>query len=301
MNNKDWFLVILLGIIWGSSFLFVEILLVYLSPFVIVYLRITIASILLIIFTIIKKERIEFSILNLFNLFILGLFNNVIPFLLITSGQQSTTGGLASILNANTSIAAIVLSALFIPKEKLTINRVIGVIIGIVGVIIAIGYENLFGLIEDNIGKYLILLATFSYAFASIWAKLRMNKISPIIMAAGMLTMSSIILTPFALTFHMNEILTIEFKALIYAILFSIICSFIAYIIFFIVLESAGPGNLSICTIIIPPSAIFLNTLFLQEIITMSELIGSLIIIFGLIILDGRILKNNFLNKNNVR
>ena len=63
--------------------------------------------------------------------------------------------------------------------------------------------------------------------------KIRMNEISPIIMAAGMLTMSSIILTPFALTFHMNEILTIEFNALIYAILFSIICSFIAYIIFY--------------------------------------------------------------------
>ena len=54
------------------------------------------------------------------------------------------------------------MSAIFIPKEKLTINRIIGVIIGIVGVIIAIGYENLFGLIENNIGKYLILLATFS-------------------------------------------------------------------------------------------------------------------------------------------
>ena len=71
----------------------------------------------------------------------MAMLNNVLPFLLIAYGQQSVTGGLASILNANTSLLTILIAPLLIPSEKLSFNRVSGAIIGIFGVIIAVGYE----------------------------------------------------------------------------------------------------------------------------------------------------------------
>ena len=113
MANKDWLLVSLLGLFWGSSFFFVEVLLKYLSPFMIVYLRVSIASIFLILFIYIKGIKFQFTFNNFFNLSIMSLLNNIFPFLLITFGQQTTTGGLASILNANTSFVAIILASLF--------------------------------------------------------------------------------------------------------------------------------------------------------------------------------------------
>jgi len=290
MNNREWFLVFLLGAVWGSSFLFVEILLSYLSPITIVFLRVSIASLFLIFFIIIKQEKFKFSFIIIFNLFVMGLLNNVIPFSLIAIGQQTTTGGLASILNANTSIIAIIIASVFIPSEKLTLNRVGGVTVGLVGVIIVIGYQNIFNLFENNMGKYLILIATVSYAFASVWAKLRLKSIPPLISATGMLTMSSIMLSPYVLIVHSNELLSINFSIFIYAFLFAIICSILAYFLYFKILESTGAGNLLICTIIIPPFAILLNAIVLQQIITVSEFLGLVIIIFGLIILDGRLL-----------
>ena len=291
MANKDWLLVLLLGLFWGSSFFFVEVLLKYLSPFTIVYLRVCIASIFLILFIYIKGVKFQFTFNNFFNLSIMSILNNIFPFLLITFGQQSTSGGLASILNANTSFVAIILASLFLPLERLSLNRVLGVSIGILGVVIAIGYQNIFQLKNDDLGKYLIIIATISYGFAGVWGKLRLNNLSPIIAATGMLTISTIILTPYAITNHLVEIYSLNFYIFKYAFIFAIICSIFAYFLYFKILESAGAGNLLICTIIIPPSSIFLNAFFLDQNITTNEYLGLIIIILGLIILDGRLFK----------
>lgn len=290
MKNKDWILVILLGLCWGSSFFFVEMLLKHLSPFMIVYLRVSIASIFLIVFIIIRGTKFELSLKNLFNLFIMSLLNNVFPFLLITFGQQTTTGGLASILNANTSFIGILLASLFLPLERLNFYRFIGVSIGVLGVIIAIGYQNIVQLNHDDLGKYLILIATISYGFAGVWGKLKLQNFTPIIAATGMLTMSTIILTPYAFTMHLEEIYSLNFFILKYAFVFAIICSVFAYFLYFKILESAGAGNLLICTIIIPPSSIFLNAFILNQMITFNECVGLIIIILGLIMLDGRLI-----------
>jgi len=293
MKNKDWVLVILLGLFWGSSFFFVEMLLKYLSPFMIVYLRVSIASIFLIVFIIIRGTKFKLSLKNLFNLFIMSLLNNIFPFLLITFGQQTTTGGLASILNANTSFIGILLASLFLPLERLNFYRLIGVSIGVLGVIIAIGYQNIIQLNDDDLGKYLILIATLSYGFAGVWGKLKLQNFTPIIAATGMLTMSTIILTPYAFTMHLEEIYSLNFFILKYAFVFAIICSVFAYFLYFKILESAGAGNLLICTIIIPPSSIFLNAFILDQIITFNECLGLIIIILGLIILDGRLINKH--------
>jgi len=293
MKNKDWILVILLGLFWGSSFFFVEMLLKYLSPFMIVYLRVSIASIFLIVFIIIRGTKFKLSLKNLFNLFIMSLLNNIFPFLLITFGQQTTTGGLASILNANTSFIGILLASLFLPLERLNFYRLIGVSIGVLGVIIAIGYQNIIQLNDDHLGKYLILIATLSYGFAEVWGKLKLQNFTPIIAATGMLTMSTIILTPYAFTMHLEEIYSLNFFILKYAFVFAIICSVFAYFLYFKILESAGAGNLLICTIIIPPSSIFLNAFILDQIITFNECLGLIIIILGLIILDGRLINKH--------
>jgi drug/metabolite transporter (DMT)-like permease len=294
MKNKDWFLVILLGVFWGASFLFVEILLEYVTPFVVVYLRVAIASALLLIYILIRNIKFQFSRGNLFNLFVMGLLNNILPFLLIAYGQQSITGGLASILNANTSFMTILLVALFIPNEKLNFHRTIGVLIGILGVILAVDYQNIFQLNNDSVGQYLILLATISYSFAGIWAKLKLQNLPPVVSAAGMLTMSTIFLSPYILSTHFEELSSLNFDTLKYALGFALICTVFAYFIYFKILESTGAGNLLICTIIIPPSSIILNSIFIGEVINTNEILGLLVIIVGLLVIDGRILRKKF-------
>ena len=293
MKSKDWFMIVSLGTLWGSSFFFVELLLEMLSPFLIVYLRVALAAILLLFILLIKQVKVTLNASLIFSLFIMAILNNVLPFLLIAYGQQTVTGGLASILNANTSLLTILIAPLLIPSEKLSFNRVGGAIIGICGVIIAVGYENIFQIYENNLGKYLILLATLSYALASVWAKLTLDGVPALISATGMLTGSAIILTPIAFFYNFDELSNLSLSAFSMSALFAILCSVLAYIIYFKILESAGASNLLVCTVIIPPSAIVLNSIFLNQAVSQSEMIGLLIIVAGLIVLDGRYIKSS--------
>jgi len=296
MSNRDWFLIISLGILWGASFLFVEVLLDLINPFLIVYIRVSIASVILVLYLYLSKTKFKVTNKIVYNLFIMALLNNVVPFLLIAYGQQTTTGGLASILNANTSLITILLASMFISYEKLTVNRILGVLIGLFGIIIAVGYESFLTIYDDSYGKFLILLATVSYSFAGIWAKLKLSDVPPLISATGMLTFSTVILSPFAAIYFNDDLINLNFPIIFYSIMFAVLCSVIAYFLYFKILEKTGAGNLLICTIIIPPASIILNSLILGQVISISELIGLMIIILGLIVLDGRYRKLFMIN-----
>ena len=299
MNNKTWLLVILLGFIWGSSFLFTEILLNYINPVLIVFFRVSLASIILIIYVFFFTNlKFNFSKEILLTFFTMGLLNNVIPFLLIAFAQETITGGLASILNANTSFFTIFLASLFLKDEKLTNYRLLGIIIGIIGVVVIVGFENLSEFKNFNFGIVLMLFSCLSYSFAGIFAKTKLTNIHPTISATGMLSMSTIILFPFIIIYNGNELININSTVLYYSCMFAFICTVLAYFLYFKILETNGAGNLLICTIIIPPSSILLNAFFINEIIKIYELIGLIIITLGLIILDGRIInyiKNRFI------
>ena len=242
-------MILLLGILWGSSFLFVELLLEALTPFSIVYLRVLIASLIFLVLLIIIRLRFQLTKDVILSLVIMAILNNILPFLLIAIGQQSTTGSLASILNANTSLLTILMASILIPSEKLSINRLVGVVVGVLGVIIAVGFESLFDFYDGRSGKYLILAATVSYAFAGIWGRIKLSQVPPIISASGMLIMSTVVMTPFAFFYRSEEIMGLSLNIFVLSTAFALLCSVAAYFIYFKILEGTGAGNLLLCTI----------------------------------------------------
>ena len=293
MTNKDWLRIVALGFLWGSSFLYAEILLRYLNPLMIVFLRVGLAGLTLLVICLMKRHRIKLTGNDLVNIGIMGALNNVIPFSLIVWGQQTTTGGLASIINASTAFFSILLAALFIPQERLTWNRIAGVLIGVVGVAVAVGPANMLQVPENDIGKYLILLATISYAFAGVWAKLRMQNLPSLISATGMLVASALMMLPLLYVTDTFQVSPIDVYVFFLSFQFAVICSVFAYLLYFKILETTGAGNLLICTIIVPPSAILLEVLVLDEVIGMRELVGLLIVTVGMVVLDGRLLRRS--------
>ena len=293
MTNKDWLRIVALGFLWGSSFLYAEILLRYLNPLMIVFLRVGLAGLTLLVICLMKRYRIKLTGNDLVNIGVMGALNNVIPFSLIVWGQQTTTGGLASIINASTAFFSILLAALFIPQERLTWNRIAGVLIGVVGVAVAVGPANMLQVSENDTGKYLILLATISYAFAGIWAKLRMQNLPSLISATGMLVASALLMLPLLFATDTFQVASIDVYVFFLSFQFAVICSVFAYLLYFKILETTGAGNLLICTIIVPPSAILLEVLVLDEVIGVRELAGLLIVTVGMVVLDGRLLRRS--------
>ncbi len=292
MNLTSWIQLITLSILWGGSFFFVKIALNDLPIFTIVFLRVALGSLLLLIFTTIKKKKLPNSKIIWFHFIVMGVLNNVIPFTLIVSAQKYIDSGFASILNATTPFFTIIIAHLFTKDESLSLKKVLGIIIGLSGVTILIGYKSIFSGKNELVGAIFMLIAALSYAFAGVWGKrFKSLKMDPIIISTGQLICSSVLLLPITLVVDKPWTLSLPSGQTWLAILgVALFSTSIAYIIYFKLLSSSGATNVLLVTLLIPVSALLLGVTILSEVFYIQYIYGIIIIGLGLVVLDGRIL-----------
>lgn len=288
----DWLLLSTLSVIWGSSFLFNRIAVMELPPFTIVLARVAIAAGALHIVLRIAGVRFPTDGASWRAFFGMGLLNNAIPFSLIVWGQIHIASGLASILNATTPLFTVIVAHFLTQDEKLTRNRVVGILVGLAGVVVLIGPQALAGLGNDVLAQLAVLAAALSYSFAGIWGRrFKRMGIPPLATAAGQVTASTCLLLPVALIVDQPWALPVPSMLATGAILgHGLLCTALAYLLFFRVLASAGAVNLSLVTLLIPPSAILMGVVWLHERLEMTDLAGMALIGLGLIAIDGRLL-----------
>lgn len=291
MSSASWLQLFVLSILWGGSFFFVKIALIDLPIFTIVFLRVALGSLILLLFITIKKKKLPGSRKIWFHLIIMGILNNVIPFSLIVSAQKIIDSGFASILNATTPFFTIIIAHIFTKDESLSLKKIIGIIIGLSGVVILIGYKSVFSGKNEFLGAILMLIAALSYAFAGVWGKrFKEFKIDPILISTGQLICSSILLLPITLIIDKPWTLSIPSSQTWLAILgIALFSTSIAYIIYFKILSTSGATNVLLVTLLIPISALLLGVAILSEVFYIQYIYGIMIIGLGLLILDGRI------------
>ena len=289
MTARVWTMLFALGFIWGGTFFLSEILLQEMTPFQIVFHRVSIAAITMLIILKMLGKRLPRDFRSWRALAVMGLLNNAIPFSAIVFGQQYITGGLASILNSTTAFFGVLLSGLLLTDEKITKPKFIGVIFGILGVSVVMGIENLAQLSLSSIGQMLIILSSISYAFAGIWGKLQVKSMGVEVTATGMLISSSVWMFILALMFEGMPIQPLSLQSTTAIFIFATICTAGAYLLYFRILADAGVGNLTLVTIIIPPFALLLDAFVLGELISLQELLGFGVIAIGLLIISNKI------------
>lgn len=218
----------------------------------------------------------------------MGLLNNAIPFSLMAWGQLTIESGLTSILNATTAIFGVVLSSLFFADENLSVHKLIGVIIGFLGVAIAIGLEHLRALDIRSLAQLAVIAGTLSYSFAGIWARKHLSGLAPEVAAAGMLSGSTLIMLPAAWMIEGPISLALEPITWLAIGYYVIIATALAYLLYYRILALAGSGNLMLVTLLVPPIAILLGALVLGETLHPRAYAGFALLALGLIILDGR-------------
>ena len=288
MSFAEWILLILLSVLWGGSFFFVEVALRELSPLTLVFCRVGLAAIALTTFVYLCGHKIPLSFKLWQEFAVMGTLNNFIPFSLIVWGQTQIDAGLASILNATTPVFTVVLAHYLTQDEKLTPNRFLGIAFSVGGVIVLIGTETLSGFNLKSLGQIAVLIAACSYGFAGIYGR-RFRSIFPAVTAAGMLICSATMMFPLALIFDRpwsTPNLTTGWAI----IGLSLLSTALAYIIYFRILASAGATNLMLVTFLIPASAIALSVFVLGEPFQRTEFVGMLLIFTGLAAIDGRLI-----------
>jgi drug/metabolite transporter (DMT)-like permease len=291
MGVLDWGLLFCLSILWGGSFFFGKVALSELKPFTVVLGRVCIAAIALNIIVRATGNKMPSSPKIWIAFLIMGLLNNLIPFSLIFWGQTQIASSLAAILNATTPVWAVLLAHFLTSDERLTVNRMVGVLFSLVGVVVMIGLDALNGLGTNVVAQLTVLGAAISYSFAGIYGK-RFKGIPPIVTATGQLTGTTIMMIPLALVIDKPWLLPMPSAQVLGALLgLALLCTALAYIIYFRLLTTAGATNLLLVTFLIPISAIILGTTFLNEKLSMEQIVGMGLIGLGLIAIDGRFVK----------
>ena len=291
MGLTEWSLLLILSLLWGGVPVFTKVALTELSPLAAVFGRVVLAVVALHIMVRLTGLRFPRSGKTWLAFLIMGALNNVIPFSLITYGQTRIGAGLAAVLNASTPLFTVLIAHLTTDDEKLTPAKAVGVGLGFGGAAVMIGPEVLKGLGWNVLAQAACLGGAVSFSLAGIYGR-RFRDQPPLVVAAGQLTASALILTPLVLIMGRPEQLIWPGLPVWAALAGSgLLGAALAYVIYFRILAAAGATNVLLVTLIVPVNAMILAGLLLGESITAGQLAGMALIALGLLIIDGRLVR----------
>ncbi|AZL60316.1 DMT family transporter [Tabrizicola piscis] len=284
MRGTDWLLLWTLSLLWGGSFLFVELALEALTPLTIVWARVALAALILGLALRLTGQGMPPRGLWP-GLLVMGLLNNAIPFVLIVVAQTAITGALASVLNATTPIFTVIVAHLATRDERLSPAKLAGVGLGFAGVVVMMAAGRLEGAVPAMAA---CLAAALSYGFASVWGRrFRQAGLAPMATAFGQVVASTVLLAPIWLWVDRPWAMQAPGAVPVMAVLaLAVLSTALAYLIYFRILARAGATAISLVTFLVPLSAAGLGWLVLGERLEPRHLLGLALILGGLALID---------------
>ena len=288
IDARDWSLLGLLSILWGGSFVFNGLILRELTPLTVVFLRVAVAALILLPLLRVYRISLPKGVSGWTPFVAIALFNNVLPFSLIVTGQTYIGSGLASILNATTPLFTVMAMALA-GEERLSTRRIAGVVAGLVGVVVlrgeAVGLRT-----GQGIGILLCLGASVSYALSALLARRLLANSPPLGTATFQLLASTVMMAFVAGSVEEPWRLPAPGMTTWLAVIgLAALSTALAYIVFFQIVRRSGATNVMLVTLLIPVTAILLGYLVLGESLSARELAGAALIGSALLVIDGRV------------
>jgi drug/metabolite transporter (DMT)-like permease len=292
LGAMEWGLIALQSMLWGSSYFFIEVAQPELPVLTLAALR-TIPAVATLLLVVLSMGYRLPATLAEWRLFIgFSVFNTVLPFLLIIWGQARATGGMAAILNATAPLFGIVLGHLLTHDEKLSWAKVAGVLVGIAGVGILVGWDVVAGDTADLTARLALIAAPLCYVLANIYVRRRLGHYPPFVIAVMQMVGAMLVAIPLALAVDRPWSLAAPSLAALGAtVAMGVLGSGLAPLCHFTVLRRAGATNASLVTLIMPLTPILLGGVFLGEQLSARDAAGALVIAAALVIIDGRVLR----------
>jgi len=288
ISGRAWAELGLLGLIWGASFASLAVMLREMGPAETVLWRTGLGAAALWIAVAAMGLRAPTAPRFWLAALVMGLLNNALPFALFGWAQQSIESGLTSILNAMTAVWGGIVAGLLLPDERLTARRLIGGALGVAGVAAIIGFDALRTLDLRSMAQLAVIAATLSYAFASVWARVRLGGVPPVVAAAAMCTGGFALALPATLWLEGPPALSHSVAVWAAIFYYGVPATAVAYLLYYRILGMAGAANTMLVTLIIPPVGIVLGWAMLDERLAAQAWLGLALIAAGLAVIDGR-------------
>jgi drug/metabolite transporter (DMT)-like permease len=289
MRRSNLLVLCMLGLIWGSSFLLIKVAVRGIPPFTLAFGRLALAATGLFLVLRIRRLRMPAigPVWGVF--FIMGLLNGAVPYALINTGEVYIDSGLAAILNASMPIFTIVLAHFLTDDEALTWERMIGVCVGLMGVVVLVGPEALRGISTHFLAQMAVVAAAVSYASGAIVGRKFLKGYPPTISAAGQLMGGAVLVGPVSLLLDRPWTLTPSWSATGALICLSLLNTSLAYLLYFHLLKRVGATNTSLVTYLIPVTGVMWGAVFLGERIHWQALMALGLILVGIAGTSGRL------------
>jgi drug/metabolite transporter (DMT)-like permease len=286
LRIQDFAELLLLGAIWGSSFMLIKWAAPEFGIFVLVEIRAIGAMLLLIPFIFLKRQQQD-----LFQhwpqLLVVGLLNTAIPFCLFNYSLLHIEAGLGAILNGTAPMFGILVAYLYL-KETIGFWGLVGVLLGFAGVVL-ISYEQTTGSNASILPVVSILVATLCYGIAASYLKHKLSHVKPFAIAGGSQFFAAIALLPLALT-NLPETMPSN-RAFASALVLAFVCTGLAYVLYFNLIAKIGVSRAITVGYLVPLFGVLWGYIVLNESLSSSELAGG-----GLVLL-GVMLATNFLSR----
>ena len=285
---------ILITLLWGSTWLAIRVGLDSLTPMFAVGLRFFIASFFVLIVMKISKVKLQTDPLSIKLYLFLAFFSFIIPFTMVYWGEQFVPSGLTSIIFAVFPLFVILFSWLMIPNEHVGIYKLIGVLIGFIGIIIIFWKDMSLDLSENSLGMIAILVSAIIQGLVAVVIKKHGNKLNPLSMNFVPLLISGIVLIPAGLIFEDSSSLVFDVKAIssiLYLAFFGTVITFTTY---YWLMQKINVVILSLSTFITPIIALILGIVFLSEKFDTNHIWGSSLVLMGILFANFRGLFNYY-------
>jgi drug/metabolite transporter (DMT)-like permease len=283
-----WLLFLALGFMWGSSFLWIKVGVETIPPLSLIALRLLFGFLVIATVVAIAREPLPRSPRQYGHLLVMAVVNIVLPFYLITWGEQSPTidSALASIINGTVPLFVLVLAPLFLPDERITLPRVSGLVVGFIGVVVLFA-PNLVQLGDSDLLPEVALLgSSVSYAAGAVYARRNVWGLRPMIPALFQVGFALVISAILALVIEQPiGRVTPAPEAIVAVVWLGIFGSGLAYLAFFRILREAGATRASLVAYLLPVVGIGLGT-FRGEAITIERVAGTALIIGGIALVN---------------
>jgi drug/metabolite transporter (DMT)-like permease len=283
MRPRDFAGLSLLGALWGGSFLFIRVAVSALGPFLLVELRVGLAATALLLYALVAgrlpKIRSRWR-----SFLVLGFVNAAVPFCLIATAEIHLTASLAAILNSTTVMFTAIVGAVWM-GDLLTARKVVGIVLGIAGVAVLVGWDPLplSGIVLLSVAA--MLLASLSYALGATYVKWSFSGIPPLGMAIGQMTAATVLLLPLSVVGTPEGVLSSSVAFCVLGL--ALLSTAVAYLIYFRLIENVGPTSTVTVTLLVPVFGLLFGVLLLDEPFGPGTLAGLGIILSSVVLITG--------------
>jgi drug/metabolite transporter (DMT)-like permease len=298
VKPKHWFIFILLGAIWSSSFMWIKIAVQEIGPITLVAFRALFGLLFGVVIIIIQRVRWTRNLKSWFPLLLLGITNVAIPFFLISWGEQSIDSAVASILDATVPLFTILIAHYLLHDDKITLPKVLGLLIGFAGVLVLMIKDLVGASTSSVLGQAAVILASAFYAGSSVYVRKTTEDTPGILRSAGPLVSATAAM--WLATFLFERPVEMPQLGITWAALLwlGVLGSGLAFVMAYYLIHEIGPTRTTMVTYLFPLGGVILGVTFLHEPLTWQLVTGAILIIASLAVANRQPAKKPALKSN---